>query len=662
MEDAPQVVQDTSSSLGGNYAPANSCTSSNRELSGLTLPSFEQFHDQSHIGLGGTEDDPFAFDPELERTIFGESPWDNGFTDAFLDTEQISLMANTAQFEGDEKPTSNHSPSSPAASGLHVLGHSSSQPGTSSGRTVVTTISNISPLAPSEPSQKSLESKPSDSGVPMLAEEKEPCCETVTDIVEAHHETRPLTQEDTSSKGPLNTHLSQPAPHATSIPATGMSGSSSYHTFCHQAPQSFPQADSHRVINSMTSNPGNSTQQTFSSHNIPDQIIRNIRSQSEYVPDQAFNPNHSMRDDHRATDQNWTTGSSYPSPPSSDLSFDSFPHGNRDLIRPELRAAIERFEKKVETDEEVRQAFDIVFPSTLLSDLSRVSHLLTPRIGRSAEVEQLKNTIVLERQEAASRERALHKIIAQLRLFLPSKDQLKPRMEEAAETLFETPKENPYWMCRLQDLRITTQPCGGINQEWYLEKSMWILRRKCSKCMRMCGTGFRQRVSDDFVEAINVTLPPQSSERPSKKRKPNQTIDLTKGETYFEAAHRLSLPAVTSVAEANALRAESSRATRSLSPHPSTRTKVGTFKIPESTQAVLRQRLGHKDGWIRSHKNDKVIYLDGDNETLGEGSQQEAQVGSENGGNGNDDHEAGVEAVEADLEADMMAECEAAGL
>jgi hypothetical protein len=657
------VVQDTSSSLGGNYAPANSCKSSNKELSGLTLPSFEQFHDQSHIGLGGTEDDPFAFDPELERTIFGESHWDNSFTDAFLDTAPIPLLANTAQFEEDENPTSNHRPSAPAASGPHILDRSSSQPGTSSGRTGVTTTLCTSPIAPSESSQKSLEFKPSDSGVPMLAEEEEPCCETVPDAFEAHHETRPPTQEDTGSRAPLNTHLSQPAPYATSIPTTGMSGSSSYHTFRHQAPQSFPQADSHRAINSMITNPGDTTQQAFFSHNIPDQISRDIRSQREYIPDQTFNPNHSMGDDHRATDRNWTTQPSYPSPPSSDLSFDSFPRGNRDLIRPELRAAIERFEKKVEADEEVRQAFDIVFPGTLSSELFLLSHLLTPRIGRSAEVEQLKNTIILERQEAASRERALHKIIAQLRLFLPSKDKLKPRMGEAAETLLETPKENPYWMCRLQDLRITTQPCGGINQEWYFETSIWILRRKCSKCMRICGTGFRQRVSDDFVKAMNVALPPQSSERPSKKRKATQRIDLTKGETYFEAAHRLSLPAVTSVAEANAIRAESSRATRSVSPRPSTRTKVGTFKIPESTQTVLRQFLGQKDGWIRSHRNGEVNDLDGDNETPGEASQQEPQVGSENGGNGNDDHEAGLEGdLEADLEAAMMAECEAAGL
>ncbi|KAM3074639.1 hypothetical protein ACMFMG_008067 [Clarireedia jacksonii] len=475
----------------------------------------------------------------------------------------------------------------------------------------------------------------------MLDEENEPCHETAPDASAAHHQARLLAQEGASSRTPLNIHLSQPAPYATRIHTTEMTGSSSYHHFCNQAPRSISQADSHRTIDSMNANPGSLIQQTFSSQHIPDQIIQDQNLQGGYIPDQGFNSDHSMRHGRRATNRNGTASSSYPSPSSSDLSFDSFSRGNRALIRPELRTAIERFEKKVETDEEVRQAFNIVFP------------------GRSAEVEQLKNTIILEREQAASRERALHNIVKQLRLFLPNNGKLEPRTGEVAETLLETPKENHYWMCRLQDLRITSQPCGGINQEWYFEKPMWILRRKCSKCMRLCGAGYRQRVGDDFVKAINATIPPPTSKIPYKKRKQSRMIDLTVGETYVEAAHRLSLPVVTSVAEALARKAESSRSNSSLSPHLNTRTEVGTFKIPESTRDVLRRQLGHKDGWVGSHERNEVIDLNGDDKASGQGSQQEPRVDLQKGGNGDDIHEGDVE---VDLEKDMMAEYEVAGL
>ncbi|TGO61582.1 hypothetical protein BCON_0026g00260 [Botryotinia convoluta] len=306
---------------------------------------------------------------------------------------------------------------------------------------------------------------------------------------------------------------------------------------------------------------------------------------------------------------------------------------DRSSIPPQLREVMEKFENKIRMDSDLRNAFNIVFPS------------------RSMEVEELKQKIINERQQASQRESALKNMLTELQDNATAQEALQTRAMGLLTQLRANPQHDRSW------------------KEFYLTKKVWKRRERCSKCKAKVHELNRQYLNDDTAVAswnfeqlgpFGPAFPaPPEFQRPeplehtrnmSNKTEKNPTI-------WVDSARRQSLPTLP-VDDKDVQQSTESR-WASLPP-PTKKTRDHTpLNYSKATQNALRAALGTQPkAWMEPPKHIETIVLDDesdqDDETdqSQESSHETPAVEQETGVKNTMDDDFDAE-FEAELEADL---------
>ncbi|TGO12835.1 hypothetical protein BTUL_0081g00110 [Botrytis tulipae] len=307
-------------------------------------------------------------------------------------------------------------------------------------------------------------------------------------------------------------------------------------------------------------------------------------------------------------------------PTSSDITAQkSSPQSlDRSSIPPQLRELMEKFENKIRMDADLRKAFNIVFPS------------------RNMEVEELKQKIVNERQQASQREKALKNMLTELQDNATAQEALQTRA-----------------MGLLTQLRANPQH----------DRS----RERCSKCKAKVHELNRQYLNDDTAVSswnfeqlgpFGAPFPaPPEFQRPepldhavnmSKKTEKSPTI-------WVDSARRQSLPTLP-VDDKDVQQSTESR-WASLPP-PTKKTRDHTpLNYSKATQNALRAALGTQPkAWMQPPKHIETIVLDDESDEDDETDQSQESFKETPAF----EEETGVEnTMDADFEAEFNAEFEA---
>ncbi|TGO40364.1 hypothetical protein BHYA_0038g00380 [Botrytis hyacinthi] len=291
---------------------------------------------------------------------------------------------------------------------------------------------------------------------------------------------------------------------------------------------------------------------------------------------------------------------------------------DRSSIPPQLRELMEKFENKIRMDADLRNAFNIVFPS------------------RSMEVEELKQKIINERQQASQRENALKNMLTELQDNATAQEALQTRA-----------------MGLLTQLRANPQH----------DRS----RERCSKCKAKVHELNRQYLNDDTaVSSWNFEqlgpfgapfpAPPEFQSPEPLDHTVNMSNKTEKSPTiWVDSTRRQSLPTLP-VDDKDVQQSTESR-WASLPP-PTKKPRDHTpLNYSKATQNALRAALGTQPkAWMQPPKHIETIVLDDESDEDDETDQsqesfKETPAVEEKTGVGN--------TMDADFEAEFNAEFEA---
>ncbi|TGO28445.1 hypothetical protein BPAE_0027g00120 [Botrytis paeoniae] len=317
---------------------------------------------------------------------------------------------------------------------------------------------------------------------------------------------------------------------------------------------------------------------------------------------------------------------------------------DRTSIPPQLREVMEKFENKIRMDADLRNAFNIVFPS------------------RSMEVEELKQKIINERQQASQRENALKNMLTELQDNATAQEALQTRAMGLLTQLRANPQHD-----RSNFNKEHGQPCNNVQKEFYLTKKVWKRRERCSKCKAKVHELNRQYLNDDTAVAswnfeqlgpFGPAFPaPPEFQRPepldytrnmSNKTERSPTI-------WVDSARRQSLPTLL-VDDKDVQQSTESR-WASLPP-PTKKTRDHTpLNYSKATQNALRAALGTQPkAWMQPPKHIETIFLD-DESDQGDETDQSQEIFNETPAV---EQATGVEStMDADFDAEFEAELEA---
>ncbi|KAF7946219.1 hypothetical protein EAE96_009221 [Botrytis aclada] len=320
---------------------------------------------------------------------------------------------------------------------------------------------------------------------------------------------------------------------------------------------------------------------------------------------------------------------------------------DRSSIPPQLRVVMEKFENKIRMDSDLRNAFNIVFPS------------------RSIEVEELKQKIINERQQASHRESALKNMLTELQDNATAQEALQTRAMGLLTQLRADPEHNRWWVCRNFN-KEDGQPCNNVQEEFYLIKKVWKRRERCSKCKAKVHELHRIYLDDDEavaawnLEQLGPSVPafpgPPEFQRPGHVEHTVNKVNKTNKNpiVWVDPARRQSLPTLP-VDDKEVQQSTESR-WASLPP-PTKKTRDHTpLNYSKATQNALRAALGTQPkAWMQPPKHIETIVLDDESD-----HDDETDQSQESNGTPAVEQETGFEnSMDAAFEADFHAEFEA---
>ncbi|KAF7931073.1 uncharacterized protein EAE97_009282 [Botrytis byssoidea] len=680
------VVQNSFGRIGGNYAPENSHVPSQNNLIGLTPPSFEQYNDQNPLGLQDYYSLWGSFSMEESNLQ------DNSLDEYSLwnETGNIDDLYNSGPKCPDDyveppvpKRRKFNSDSTPKSSCFDSATQEVASPITESlsafsqqAMPIRKTTESASPLnAPKATSevcrqaigQESLLSQGSSSGLQISSDKDGPTSPNgqATDIqtVQAtnsaycasnhSHVSQPITI--TSVTGQENVQ-NPSATHILSIPESpqivqqrpcGVTGVPLGPTYARS-----PQLSSMRVASDSYG------------HQVPPNQPHTQRKPFTAFPPQnlGFTPfrrsfnqqaTSGSRDSTQAPQQAIEQGTRLflpPRPTSSDTTAQKpMPQSlDRSSIPPQLRELMEKFENKIRMDADLRNAFNIVFPS------------------RNMEVEELKQKIINERQQASQRENALKNMLTELQDNATAQEALQTRAMGLLTQLRANPQHDRSWVCR-NFSKEHGQPCNHVQKEFYLTKKVWKRRERCSKCKAKVHELNRQYLNDDTAVSswnfeqlgpFGAPFPaPPEFQRPQPLDHTMNMSNRTEKNPiiWVDSARRQSLPSLP-VDDKNAQQSTESR-WASLPP-PTKKTRDHTpLNYSKATQNALRAALGTQPkAWMQPPKHIETIVLDDESDEDDETNQSQESFKETPAA----EEETGVENImDADFEAEFNAEFEA---
>ncbi|ESZ90256.1 hypothetical protein SBOR_9347 [Sclerotinia borealis F-4128] len=667
MENAPEigVVRNEFDRIGGNYAPEDSHVSRQNNLTGLTPPSYEQFDDQNTLGF--EEDDLFgSFSMDEERTnavndidlYFRSGNMDDLFASAPKCPEDYvePPVAKRQKFNSASTTTSSSSGStsqesdSPITESLSVF----SQQAMPTRKTAEPSLSsNTTPKVTSEISQpvsgqESALSKTSSSGSNNSSNTDLPI--TPFDDRVRNLQTRPVI----NPASPLNNHSSQSFTNAIITPGILQTPSAATHQLyvpnSHQMVQQQPSGVTGIPLGVIPQVPQMQVTSNVNHHQLSHQQPRTQRrSFTEFLPEQNLGNTPFRRPINQqpmsvpATQQSTEQATSLhlPSHPTSNTSINqSLPQVlDRNSITPQLRETMERFETKIRVDEGLRHAFNIVFP------------------GRSIEVEELKQKILNERNQATIRENDLKKLIRQYQVNASTQDALQIRAVGVPTTLGTSPGGDRSWLCLNyhKDGRL----CNHIQQEFYLSKKIWTRRERCGKCRAKTHERNRKYFENEAAVAAwrFENAAPAMPDTPNSLKRTRDMADKT-AETPVcdDSTRRKSLPTLDVAGQVFQQSASSSSrwASVPLPPQKKARNHAPLYN-PKATQEALRAALGAPvKAWMQEPKKIETIVLEDDDDE--EVEKDDSQGSSDN----NPAVEPATSSDDADFEAELEADLTAA--
>ncbi|THV54977.1 hypothetical protein BGAL_0016g00200 [Botrytis galanthina] len=333
---------------------------------------------------------------------------------------------------------------------------------------------------------------------------------------------------------------------------------------------------------------------------------------------------------------------------------------DRSSIPPQLRELMEKFENKIRMDADLRNAFNIVFPS------------------RSMEVEELKQKIINERQQASQRENALKNMLTELQDNATAQEALQTRAMGLLTQLRANPQNDRSWVCR-NFSKEHGKPCNHVQKEFYLTKKVWKRRERCSKCKSKVHELNRQYLNDDTAVSswnfeqlgpFGAPFPaPPEFQRPEPLDHTVNMFNKTEKSPiiWVDSARRQSLPTLP-VDDKDVQQSTESR-WASLPP-PTKKTRDHTpLNHSKATQNALRAALGTQPkAWMQPPKHIETIVLDDESdeddetdqsqESFKEAPAVEEDTGVENTMDADFEAEFNAE-FEAELEADLTTALEA---
>ncbi|KAF7905464.1 uncharacterized protein EAF01_005985 [Botrytis porri] len=689
MEDTSEmgVVQDNFGRIGGNYAPENSHVPSQNNLIGLTPPSFEQYNDQNSLGF---QDD---------YSLWGSfSMEENNLQDNSLN--QYSLWNETGNLDdlynsGPKCPDNYVEPpvhkrrkfnsdsitksspfesatqevASPITESLSVF----SQQAMPIRKTTESTSPSNAPSATSEVfqqaiGQESILSQAPPSGLQNSFDKDGPTTSSnghATDI-----QTVPATNSASSASN--YSHLSQPitstivtAPEIIQTPsATHMLSIPESHQIGPQQPCGVTGVPLGSIfIPSPQKSQMRAASDSYSHQVSPNQPHAQRRPFTAFPPQnlgftpfrRSFNQQATpgSRDSIQALQQATEQGSRLflPSRPTSSggAAQKILPQSlDRSSIPPQLREVMEKFENKIRMDADLRNAFNIVFPS------------------RSMEVEELKQKIINERLQASQRENALKSMLTELQDNATAQEALQTRAMGLLTQLRANPQHDRSWVCRNFN-KEHGQPCNNVQKEFYLTKKVWKRRERCSKCKAKVHELNRQYLNDDTAVAswnfeqlgpFGAPFPaPPEFQRPGPMDHTVNNVNQTEktSTVWVDSVRRQSLPTLPVDDEDVQQNTESRWASL---PPPTKKTRDHTpLNYSKATQNALRAALGTQPkAWMQPPKHIETIVLDDESDHDEEKGQSQESFNETPAA----EQETGVEnTVDADFEADFDAEFEA---
>ncbi|KAF7882422.1 uncharacterized protein EAF02_005785 [Botrytis sinoallii] len=681
------VVQNNFGRIGGNYAPENSHVPSQNNLIGLTPPSFEQYNDQNSLGF---QDD---------YSLWGSfSMEENNLQDNALDeyslwneTGNIDDLYNNGpkcpddyveppvpkrrKFNSDSttKPSSFESATQEAASPITDSLSVFSQQAMPIQKTTESASPLNAPKAPSEVfqqtiGQESLLSQVSSSGLQISSDKDGPTTSPsgrATDIQNV-----PATNSAYSASN--HSHVSQPTT-STSVtaPEIGQTPSATHILSIpesHQTVQQQPCGVTGVPLGPTYIRSSQRSQMRVASDSYGHQVSPN-QTHTQRRPFTAFPPQNigftpfrcsfnqhatsGSRDSNQAPQEATEQGTRLflPSGPTSSgtTTQKSLPQClDRSSIPPQLREVMEKFENKIRMDADLRNAFNIVFPS------------------RSMEVEELKQKIINERHQASQRENALKNMLTELQDNATAQEALQTRAMGLLTQLRANPQHDRSWVCRNFN-KEHGQPCNNVQKEFYLTKKVWKRRERCSKCKAKVHELNRQYLNDDTAVAswnfeqlgpFGPAFPaPPEFQRPESLEHTRNTSDKAEKNTviWVDSARRQSLPTLP-VDDKDVQ--ESTESRWASLPPPTKKTRDHTpLNYSKATQNALRAALGTQPkAWMQPPKHIETIVLDDESDQDDETDESQESFNEIPAV----EQETGVEnTMDADFDAEFEAELEA---
>ncbi|KAF5869864.1 uncharacterized protein Bfra_011064 [Botrytis fragariae] len=682
-----RVVQNNFGRIGGNYAPENSHVPSQNNLIGLTPPSFEQYNDQNSLGF---QDDyslwgSFSMEENnLQDNSLGEySLWnETGNIDDLYnsgpkcpDDYVDPPVPKRRKFNSDSTTKSlsfesaTQEVASPITESLSVFSQQAmpvrktTEPASPS-----TAPKTTSEVFQQEIGQESLLSQVSSSGLQIPSNKNGPTASPngqATDI-----QTVPATNSAYSASN--HSHFSQPITSASVTAPELVQTPSATHTLSipesHQIVQQQPCGVTGVPLGPTFMRSPQRSQMRVASDSYGHQVSPN-QPHTQRRPFTAFSPqNLGFTPFQRSFNQQATSGSQdsiqapqkpteqgtrlfLPSRPTSSgtTAQKSLPQSlDRSSIPPQLREVMEKFENKIRMDADLRNAFNIVFPS------------------RSMEVEELKQKIINERQQASQRENALKNMLTELQDNATAQEALQTRAMGLLTQLRANPQHDRSWVCR-NFSKEHGQPCNNVQKEFYLTKKVWKRRERCSKCKAKVHELNRQYLNDDTaVSSWNFEqLGPfgPAFPAPPEFQRP-EPLDHTRNMTnktesipiiWVDSARRQSLPTLP-VDDKDVQPSTESR-WASLPP-PTKKSRDHTpLNYSKATQNALRAALGTQPkAWMQPPKHIETIVLDDESDQDDETDQSQESFNETTAA----EQETDVEnTMGADFDADFDAEFEA---
>lgn len=644
MENTPStgVVQNEFDRIGGNYAPENSDVSSQNYLTGLTPPSSEQLNDK----IPNDSQEPLDW-------WSGSFELEDGFLEDYSlyqqtgDPEDLWAAAPKCPVDYVEPPPAKRQ----RFSSNSATGSSSSMPTTQQSASPITDSLNafssqvmptLKVTEPSTPALSVTTPKPTSEVAQEATGQESPISQvSLAGMINPSNSEHPITRSNDQGTGfQTRSDLNQISQSSTNTVITPENSQTPLATQSMTLPEG---------VQTVTLEPSETTgiakgpmlqmhieSNAYGTQVSPQKTPSPRRSVSDSLPLKTSDFTSFKRSTNKQS-KSYSQGLATTPPRSTELAtsfcLPTFPTRpiqptcsiiprqaptqalERNTIQPQLRDVMEKFEAKIQRDDDLRQAFNIVFPGEFNYTQSIVARSLTSIIGRITEVETLKQMILNERHQAAIRENALKDEIRWYQENATTQEALQTRAMDVLTHLRANPSTDRSWVC-LNYNKDTGGRCNHIHKEFYLSNKLWKRRERCQKCKSKVHEKSRKYFDDDAeISAwLHINDPPADPETQPLKRTRDMMESSTHTQLYFvDPSRRQSLPDI--AASGQGLQQTATSRWTSLPPPTKKYRNHTPLSNSKDTQATLRAVLGTSSrSWMQPPKPIETIVLDDDSD------------------------------------------------